>query len=74
MGKAPRDPISDGRGGAMAGAISGIPFLWTGGVPFNLAITLTVLALAIAALSLAYDAINRKTKASHQNLDEKSNR
>jgi hypothetical protein len=48
--------------------------LWTGSVPFDLAMILTAIALAITVFSLSYDAINRKTKASHQNLDEKSNR
>jgi hypothetical protein len=66
--KGSRDPISDGLGGAMAGAISGIPFLWTGSVPFDLAMVLTAIALAITVLSLSYDAINRKTKASPRNV------
>jgi hypothetical protein len=58
----------------VAGAVSGIPFLWTGTMSFDWAMILTAIALAITVLSLSYDAINRKNKAPHRNLDEKSNR
>ena len=64
----PRDPISDGLGGAAEGAAGGIPDLWMGSLPFTSAIFLIALGLAIIVFSLSYDAINRKTRAPHQNL------
>lgn len=64
-----RNPLSDALGGALAGLLSGLPFLVTGGKG---ALILAAFYVVLIVCLCVY-AINRKTKASHHNLDEKSN-
>lgn len=67
---APRNPLSDALGGALAGLLSGLPLLVTG----REEALLLAAFYAVLIVCLCLYAINRKTQASHQNLDEKSNR